>query len=97
MFRGYESAWDSPIDKPVMSWMDWKDVLRRDDISIMSEDDEEFDAEEFISIVEKVPENLRRRQYDAVVADEIKYGRRRFIGRDWLDSDLFSFHNEEFS
>lgn len=92
MFQGYESSpWG-----PVLSWEDWKAVLRRPGVRIVDEYGHGHDVEEFIAKVEATEPESRRRQYDWMV----KHASWAVTGTDpadWLDADGFSFSREHFS
>lgn len=85
----------------VVSWAKWK-VLLRSGGQVWDEYACQHDVEEFISDVEAVSPERRRRQYDWVREHPIGYGRANLIdkvvpGGEWLDADGFSFYGGEFS
>ena len=81
----------------VSSWAGWKELLRKDG-QVWDEYGDQHDVDRFISDVEAVPTEARRRQYDWVAANRpsshvgqvTQYG-------DWLDPDGYSFYGGEFS
>lgn len=94
-FRGYENEWDSPVGAPVISWRDWKDILRRDDTTFESEYGEVVDVEAFIAAVDKIPIEERRKQYDLSLQHDMRYGYSK--RNSWLDSGFYTFYGHEFS
>lgn len=96
-FRGY-FTWDYQLeDVPeVVSWEEWKTLLRSSDGEIRDEYGAVHDVEEFIAACEAVPMEQRRRQFDWMVENKDIVAEVR-PGGEWLDADGFSFYGGEFS
>lgn len=74
------------------SWSAWKHFLVENENVLLITDEygREWEVAEFVTAVEKIEPEYRRRQYDWVV--EHSTG-----SNDWLCPDGFSFHAGEFS
>ena len=90
-FRAYLSS--DPWGLPVTSWADWKTVLARPGVVVEDEYGHRLFTNSFITDVEAVPMDQRRRQYDAAM----EFGCcRDYKSEDFLDGDGFSFHAGDF-
>lgn len=89
--RTFRSHDDTPWGT-IRSWQDWKSVLNSGDVIVVDEYGAEHDIEQFITDVEAVPVEDRRRQYEWVIAHPSYRSDRYF-----LDSDQFSFCTGDFS
>ena len=92
-FRGYLQAWEAPDERPIASWRDWRALLLdRAGTDIEDEYGTVISVGTFINLVEAVPQEDRRRQYEAVLSTAYAVQERY-----WLDADGFTFYNGEFS
>lgn len=97
-FRGYKDVWSNELNLVITSWLEWKRLLKITEpvVAVRDEYGVHFDPEKFIEQVEKMPKDIRRKQYDWVQVAKIR-GEPVGSGGDWLDADGFSFYGGEFS
>lgn len=96
-----ESNCEVPTMVSVQAWADWLRFQNKAGY-IVDEYGQEYEVEHFIEMVERVPMEARRRQYDWCLQNP---GHSTFsrvsdgpaTGRHWLDSEGFTFYGGAFS
>jgi len=93
-FRGYKDYdhEDNGFDKPVISWKDWKEILKKED-NIYDEYNLKISFKEF----EKLVESKKDESLNHVTYCEKGYAGTDYLNRLWLDEEGNGFSDSEFS
>ena len=93
-FRGYKDYdyKDNGFDNPVISWKDWKEILRKED-NIYDEYNQKISFKEF----EKLVESKKEQPNNHVTYCEKEYADTDYLNHLWLDEEGNSFSDSEFS